>query len=118
MIAILVAIGSGFVLPRYVTVVIAVCAAFLLMLWMAHVIVFSIKSLAHSNQSAQLEAPAMSRRKLFGTFAKIATLAALSSAMPKMAFADSNCPNPNDHFCCRTNYGICCQPLDCDSCQC
>jgi hypothetical protein len=85
---------------------------------MAHVIAFSIKSLAHRNQSAQLDAPAMSRRNVFATFAKIATLAALSSAMPKMAFADSRCPNPNDSFCCNTTYGVCCQPLDCASCQC
>lgn len=85
--SIAIAASSSLFLPKMAVALIVLCAIALTLLWVAHVTVYSMKALARHNKSAQTEAPLISRRKLFGSFAQIAAVAALSSAMPQMVFA-------------------------------
>lgn len=114
--AILATIASRFLLPRPATLFIACCAIGLLTLWMAHVVVFSLKALARRNKSSRTESPMISRRKLFTTFANVAAVTALSSALPKLAIAQQSCsdgrtcPASAPYFCYCMNGGPMCSP--------
>jgi hypothetical protein len=88
--SIAVAAASSLFLPAIVVMSIALCAVALTALWLAHIAAYSLKALARSNSLPQSDphTPSIPRREMFGTFAKIAAAATLSTAMPGVAFAD------------------------------
>lgn len=85
--SIAIAVAGSFFLPVIAMVSVAFCAAALTMLWLAHIIVYSLKMMARRTQSAQLAQPVISRRKLFGALAQIAAASIVASAVPGIAYA-------------------------------
>ena len=89
--SIAVAAASSLFLPRFAVTLIASCAVALTLLWLAHVTIYSIKTVVLRNLFLRSEAdPMISRREMFGAFAKIAAVTALNTAAPGLAFAGRN----------------------------
>lgn len=87
--------------PKSIALPATICAGGLTILWLAHIIAFSVRVSARRNlgPSPSIEVP---RRKMLGTFTKTLTAIALYSALPKMAMSQGQpctCPCDSQHTC-------------------
>jgi hypothetical protein len=104
-----------------------ICALLLTMLWMAHIVAFSLKSSSASKFTTADFDPA--RREIFSIFAKTAVTAAFASALPTISYAQGRgqncagigkCPD-GAPYCCSKPCGFgrtahaCCAAANCTS---
>jgi len=104
-----IAAASSLFLPKIAVALIALCAVALTALWLAHIIVYSFKTLARHNRIRPNEShtPSISRRKMFGTFAKTLATAALATAVPHVVLAGRGRSSKGVVFCCSNNGQTC-----------